>query len=672
MKKILCALILTVILCMGLSSCDLFGEHSCIYTDWITVKDATCVSEGECERYCIICFSSESKLLDKLGHTPKNYNGKAATCTDEGRAAGVYCSECDAIISGCDIISALGHTEVIDPAVEVTDNAPGRTEGKHCSTCGEILIKQMSIFSGEYSKAEKYHSDYGYESLSSLENSEEMMKFYAEIDEVALEFHNSISDAEMKENKGNVIYYVAEIYFSDNGIGSEEALTVWNAYVKDHPLYYWLSSRSTYTNDYITLMVDEEYIDGEVREEINLQIYNTVEEYILGLEGEGSAYQISLSFHDRIIENASYAYEADGVTPSSENPDHNILGVLLDGEGVCESYTKAFQLLLNYCNIENVYVTGYAGEAHAWNLVRLDNGQWYWCDLTWDDQPGWMLGIRHNYFCVTDDTYVQWYDGNTSKTTKFLEDHTPAIPGGIGVNYCYDLPERANESFDYDGLLLRDQVITVDGLSYVLVGFNTVCLTKIEAEGDVIIPDSINYNGSKLKVKYIGRFDENYKILTPGSIIEYDQNTNEHVDVTSIYIPKTVEFIWDFAFDYCYTIKSYTVHKDNPIFKSQDGVLFTKSLYTLIKYPLASAVSSYTPPSATVEIAYGAFGDGGNVFCPKNLKRLTISSGVDVVGATNGGFGYRDSRPNNSSQITMIEGYLDRLYLMLGFGLSVK
>ena len=673
MKKLIGLIILSLLLCVSLSSClSIIGDHDCIYTDWIVIDEATCSEDGLKERYCIICFDSESKIADRLNHTATEFSGKPASCTENGRAEGIYCSVCNVILSGCEEIFAPGHTIVIDPAVEPSGNTPGRTEGKHCSVCNEILVKQTSVFSGEYSNPEKYHGDYAYQSLSKLEKGADMMEFYSEIDDAASDFHNSLLDAQNKENNESTIYYVAEIYFSDNGLSKQEALSVWNAYIKDHPLYYWLSYRSTYTSDYLTLMVDEDYVSGETREQINFQLYKVVEEYILGLEGEGSIYQITLSFHDRIIENADYAYETDGITPSDDSRAHNVLGVLLDGEGVCDSYTKAFQMLLNYLDIDNVYVNGYAGEAHAWNLVCLDDGQWYWYDLTWDDQPTWMLGIRHNYFCVSDNDYVKWNDGSTKKSGKFLDDHTPLAPGGEGVYYSYDLPERAKTSFDYDGLLLRDEIIEVDGLSYVLFGFNTVCLTKIEAEGKIVIPDVVKYKGNEFQVKYIGAYDEDNGVLVPSSIIEYDEITRDHVDVTSIHIPASVEFIFDFAFDHCYTIESYSVDEGNTHFSSLDGVLFTKSRYTLVKYPLASKPTSYTVPATTVEIAYGAFGDGGNVFNPKNLKKLIIPANVDVIGSTNGGYCFRDARPNSNDEVTVISGYRERLFLMLGLGLTFK
>ncbi len=676
MKRILSLTIIVAIACLVLSGCDIiFGftlGHVCDYSEWEVTKDPTCTERGEEERYCLECFDTQTRYTKLADHTPEDFEGLAATCTKEGKTAGQYCSECMLILSGIQSIKPFGHTEVIDPAVPMTDNAPGRTEGKHCSTCGEILVKQMSVFSGEYSDADRYHGDYAYESLLTQASSNAMRDFYLEIDAAASDFHNSLNDAKTKEISGNTIYYAAEIYFDDNGLEKTEAITTWSAYVKDHPLYYWMSGGISYTDTYISIIVDESYADGETREEINGDIYKTVEQYILSLGGEADVYGITLGFHDEIIKNADYAYEADGVTPSIEKNAHNIIGVLLDGEGVCESYAKAFQLLLNYVGVENVYVTGYSGEPHAWNLVQLDDGEWYWYDLTWDDQPSRMLGVRHNYFCVTDDTLVNWSDGSSSRHTAFTEDHTPDAPGGVGAEYNYALPDRAEKPYEYSGLAIRDEIVEKDGLSYVLIGFKTLALIKIEAEGDVVIPEALSYQGDTYSVGCIGKYDADSRVLTTGSIIEYDSFTRDHIDVTSVSIPSATQHIWDFAFDNCYTIEHFEVSSDNKYFTSVDGVLFTKTLYTLVKYPLAKEQSTYTVPTETVEVAFNAFGDGGNVFCPEHLEGLTIPATVEIIGATGGAKGFRDGAPEKTSDATMIIGYTTRLIAMLGFGLTIE
>lgn len=669
-------LILSLFVCLSLIGCDLlFGDiedHVCFFTEWEVIEEATCTKNGMEEGYCVICFEEQTRTTSKTGHSFVDHEGIEATCTVPGREAGRYCSECMGILEGLEEIPALGHTEVIDPAVEPTDDTLGRTEGKHCSTCGEILIKQTTIFPGDYSNPNKYDGDYALNSLLKLKNGKGMAEFYNEIDALALDFHNSLNDAKYKESNNNGTYYLAEVYFSDNGISSEEALSAWNAYIKDHPLYYWMSVRATYTDEYLTVIVDDEYISGDIREQINADIYKTVEEYILSLNGESSIYGITLGLHDIIIDGADYAYQSDGTTPSNEISAHNILGVLLEGEGVCESYAKTFQLLLNYLGIENVFVTGYAGEAHGWNLVQMDDGRWYWYDLTWDDQPKWMLGVRHNYFCVSSSEFVNWSDGGSTGSIKFLEDHIPTPAGQTGINYSYELPSVSNTPYTYDGLMLRDQIIEKDGLSYVLIGFGKLALVDINKEGGVVIPETVSYEGNLLEVACIGKYDSEKGIMLTGSIIKYDSATRSHIDVTSVSIPAGVRFIWDFAFDYCYTIESFTVSDDNNTFASKDGILFTKSLYTLIKYPLAKSGNSYTIPAETVEIAFGAFGDGGNVFCPEYLNRLVIPKTVDVIGALNGGRGFRDSKPTRVEDIYSNDGYIDRLYSIFGFGFTIK
>lgn len=86
----------------------------------------------------------------------------------------------------------------------------------------------------------------------------------------------------------------------------------------------------------------------------------------------------ALVLHNWLIYNAYYdlsysIYTADGV--------------LVKGTGVCDSYSKAYSMLLDKAGIENKRVTGVAKEGHAWNLVRV-GGQWYHVDCTWDDPTG--------------------------------------------------------------------------------------------------------------------------------------------------------------------------------------------------------------------------------------------------------------------------------------------
>lgn len=118
-------------------------------------------------------------------------------------------------------------------------------------------------------------------------------------------------------------------------------------------------------------------------------------------------YDIALFMHDYLINNACYDLSYTYYYPE---------GVLLYGTGVCQSYSLAYQILMEEMGIECLYVTGVAGDddtAHSWNLVNID-GRWYHVDCTWDDpvamdSDGNVLEgyERHDYFCIYDDEMAQ-------------------------------------------------------------------------------------------------------------------------------------------------------------------------------------------------------------------------------------------------------------------------
>ena len=605
-------------------------EHLCVFGEWETVSSPSCTKNGKEARYCLSCFDSEIRDVPKIEHEV-----------------------------------------VIDSKTEPTDGVPGKTEGKHCSVCGLVIQRQEYIYSDDYTNPTKYSSDYAYNYLLvNYDNGSDMQAFYDEID-VAMElFHSSSLDAKSKIVSGNAFYYAAELDFSPFSLKTEEAIAVWSAYRIDHPLYYWMSNRVSYISNILTVGVFEDYADGDLRVEYNSMLYDVVERYMDVLDGRGSNYQIALTFHDGIILSADYAYESDGVTPQDDAYAHNILGVFLYGEGVCESYTKAFQLLLNYCDVDNIYVAGYANENHAWNLVKMDDGEWYWFDLTWDDTPKHGLGIKYSYFCVNDTDNVKIFDGSVDGFGTFIQDHAPNKPIDFGIDFNYSIPKRSSCRFDYEGPTLREKIIEIDGLSYVICGSDTCALIDIDAEGHVVIPETITYMGFDYTVAMIGSF-ENGKIVS-GPVVKAEDKTYITPEIISITIPKTVKVIWDYAFIYAKTVEYYIVDAENDVYCSEGGVLYTKNFYTLIQYPFGRGDKSYRVSSSTAEIAYGAFGDGGNVFCPKNLKKLEIGANVEVYGACHFGRGYRDSIPSNESEIITITGYLEKMKKIFGFGLVIE
>ncbi len=124
-------------------------------------------------------------------------------------------------------------------------------------------------------------------------------------------------------------------------------------------------------------------LDAETAEE---KVKRIVEYYITD---DMSDYDKALILHDYLITFADY--------DTGSEYKHTAEGVLLHGGGVCQSYTLAYQMLLNAAGITNDTETG---DDHIWNMVML-NGNWYHIDCTWDDPVGGGHE-NHDFFCVTD------------------------------------------------------------------------------------------------------------------------------------------------------------------------------------------------------------------------------------------------------------------------------
>ena len=102
----------------------------------------------------------------------------------------------------------------------------------------------------------------------------------------------------------------------------------------------------------------------------------------------------AVNLHDWLINN-SY-YDATFATHGAD--------IIFLGYGVCDSYSKAYNLL---CKTAGIPVERTFGPNHAWNTLQL-GGEWYQVDCTWDDpgssQPGQGQNVSgyegYEYFCV--------------------------------------------------------------------------------------------------------------------------------------------------------------------------------------------------------------------------------------------------------------------------------
>lgn len=611
-----------------------------------TVPKRSHTYDSDTDAECNICGSVRE--LGCLHESIETIEGKEPSCIEIGLSDGEKCLDCGEIVREQSVIAPLGHTPKTVEGYEPTETEEGLSEGKICSVCEKILLNQRPIAPIGYRDIERYASDYAYRSLVELEGGEKMQELYLLMDVEAKKFHTDTTiDAEPSKDK----FVVATFNYGELGLTQEQALTVWAYYRVDHPLYYWISASFTYNTEKLNLLCVPEYAKGEEREEYNKLLFDGIREYVTSLGGETSPYRIALALHDRIISDISYAYKADGKTPEDAEWAHSVMGVFDKKSGVCESYAKAFQLMLNYCGIENILVTGVSnGEDHAWNMAKMDDGEWYWFDLTWDDLPNWMWGVSYNYFCVTDVSDVAWVDGPWSAAPKtFASTHEHFTPADDGVNKQYSLPDRAKSEIDLEELIILRERFEVDGGVYALIAPYKVQLVGLTVGGEVNIPESVIYDDIEYTVVSIGGMEGKLFKSTPIEIAE---------TVTKISIPASVSLIWDKAL-MLGGLEYITVDAANETYSSKDGVLFTKSLYTLVQYPIGSTRESYIIPDETVELASFSFGNSE----AGKLRSITLGASLARIGTLNAGYGHRDSDEGalntSTGDIFYLRGFMD-------------
>ncbi len=330
-----------------------------------------------------------------------------------------------------------------------------------CSGAGEYTtpagdIKQKIFFVDEYdgeiieytSSMQKTRSvkpdwlDNGsrnfYNHIGTLENGEELQSIYDKLYYVTTNF---AYDAYGKMTIYDSEYYLCADISSEYEAIEQDNNSVYNvvfAFLNENPqIFYdgdYVCILKNSNKAYLSLHVDSSYVDGSVRVAEADAITIGVQEYDEILDTTMSAYAIEKRIHDKLILDNNYAFDEEG-NPEDAAYAHSIAGSLNSsyGGGVCESYAKAFQLLLNRYNVDNYMILGLANSAnHAWSFVKLDDGNYYCVDVTWDDATTTNGNhvLSYKYFNMP---YSDFYSVRDNSLTKYPE----AIPVCSESNIYY-------------------------------------------------------------------------------------------------------------------------------------------------------------------------------------------------------------------------------------------
>lgn len=199
----------------------------------------------------------------------------------------------------------------------------------------------------------------------------------------------------------------------------QDAKLLYQAFTWDNPQFFFLSNDyyyEGYHNQKTGTVVCRSLclpftMPVEERKKTAARLDEAVNGYLNALPS-GDDFAIELSLHDQMLQNCRYHAKAGETHDFNAYPNaFTAVGALVDGQAVCEGYSRGMQLLLQRAGIDCSLVTGINEnqDPHMWNLVTI-NGRNYHLDPTWDDVND---RIRYTFFNVTTESITRTHTIDT-------------------------------------------------------------------------------------------------------------------------------------------------------------------------------------------------------------------------------------------------------------------
>lgn len=321
-----------------------------------------------------------------------------------------------------------------------------------------------------------YSSTMGYDVLNDAQKS-----LYRKIKAAAHAFYTGTAAAEgvsygSDEEKLPCFAIVSN---TDSSLSNEDTVKVISMFRNDNPMYFFVGNTYLYSMDYdseteenyvgaVYIACVEEYTSGTARQAERRALETQITAAREQVEAQDTAWAKARAANDWLCNSLTYAYDASGA-PDDSMASHSIVGAFDERycAAVCEGYAKAFQLLMNAAGVVNAYIIGLGnGGGHAWNMAQMDDGYYYYFDVTWNDSTS-----SDKYFAAGE--------------TSFSKNHTPNTADGERWDYLYDLPDVPED----DGTDETGTVLTEGDFTYQLYTDHAVLTAYTGEDVFVSVPE---------------------------------------------------------------------------------------------------------------------------------------------------------------------------------------
>ena len=343
------------------------------------------------------------------------------------------------------------------------------------------------------------------------------------------------------------------------------------------------------------------------------QLQDKIKEIVTNFDIEGKSDEEKIFVvYNFICQNVVYDWQA---TNDITSWDGTSLGygqfafeALCQNKAVCAGIAKAVYRLMTQLNIECYYVTGKSdGLPHAWNIVKV-NEKYYYLDATSD------LGKKQ---------YTHYLKGR-----KDFDDYS------IDESFINIEKKVRNESL-YEQICAR--TANKDGFVY-NIGTGDITIFGYEQdEENVVVPAEIDGRPVKRIAQNAFRH-KRMQSLTLSEGIEYVTSlfAGQCTELKKIILPSTAKIVavgsdvfvtgLDGFVDNCSKLEEIEVAEENPYLTAIDGVLYDKTLTSIMAVPSSLKNEIIHIPEGITSIKGLAF--AGN----KNIRKVVFPDSVTSIG----------------------------------------
>lgn len=273
-----------------------------------------------------------------------------------------------------------------------------------------------------------YSSSFGQENLSKRE-----AELFKRLDKMCLKYLSTsgLDGVKYSYDGGERVYYATDsVRYSDLGLSRDQAKNVYCWFRYNNPQYYFLAYACLSNNSSLFPCMFEIMSDGEDRAEITNELFDKLEGWIQDAENEASTtYQKELYVNNLLCVENEYERQYEKPPEGGQRYDQSLYSSVLLGKTVCAGYAMAFCAMMNAMDVD---ATAGVSLGHAWNVVRMEDGNCYAVDVCWNDTDS-NPPYENDYLNVGDAASKANDDDEESHT--YREDFAAWIPVISQENY---------------------------------------------------------------------------------------------------------------------------------------------------------------------------------------------------------------------------------------------